>query len=84
MCSFEGARSDCFRFFFQTFSDFGIRRKLIFLVSFTAEKCTIWKILMKILLVMVTIIKFTQKGIGSCEMHNLLLYLKGLTNLTEI
>ncbi len=35
--------------FSQTFRDFGIRRKLIFfslpLVNFTAEKCTVWKIL---------------------------------------
>ncbi len=35
--------------FFQTFRDFGIRRKLIFfsltLVNFTAEKCTVWRIL---------------------------------------
>ena len=45
----KGARSDCFRFFFQTFGDFGIRRKLLFfsllLVNFRAEKCTVWKIL---------------------------------------
>ncbi len=37
--------------FSQTFGVFGIRRKLIFfslpLVNFTAEKCTVWKILMK-------------------------------------
>ncbi len=37
--------------FSQTFGDFGIRRKLIVfslpLVNFTAEKCTAWKILMK-------------------------------------
>ncbi len=37
--------------FFQTLQDFGIRRKFIFfslpLVKFTAEKCTIWEILMK-------------------------------------
>ena len=37
--------------FSQTFGDFGIRRKLIFfslpLKNFTAEKCTVWKILMK-------------------------------------
>ncbi len=37
--------------FFQTLRDFGIRRKLIFFslpqVNFTAEKCTVWKILMK-------------------------------------
>ncbi len=37
--------------FLQTFGEFGIRRKLIFfslpLVNFTAEKCTVWKILMK-------------------------------------
>ncbi len=50
--------------FSQTFGDFGIRRKLIFfslpLVNFTAEKCTVWKILMKMWLVMVTIIKLTQ------------------------
>ncbi len=40
--------------FFQTFGDFGIRRKLIFfslpLVNFTAEKCTVRKILMKMFL----------------------------------
>ncbi len=57
--------------FFQTFWDFGIRRKLILfslpLVNFTAEKCTIWKILMKMWLVMVTIIKLTQYCIGSCK-----------------
>ncbi len=50
--------------FSKTFRDFGIRRKLIFfsvpLANFTAEKCTVWKILMKIWLVMVTIIKLTQ------------------------
>ncbi len=48
-------------YFFQTFQNFGIRRKLIFfslpLVHFTAEKCTVWMILMKMLLVMVTIAK---------------------------
>ncbi len=37
--------------FYLTFGDFGIRRKLIFfslpLVNFTALKCTVWKILMK-------------------------------------
>ncbi len=42
--------------FFQTYGDFGIRRKPIFfslpLVNFTAEKCTVWKILMKMWLVM--------------------------------
>ena len=36
--------------FCQTFGDFGIRRKLIIfllpLVNFTADKCTVWKILM--------------------------------------
>ncbi len=50
--------------FSQTFGDFGIRRKLIFfslpLVNFTAEKYTVWKILMKMWLVMVTIIELTQ------------------------
>ncbi len=50
--------------FSQTFGDFGIRRKLIFfsllLVNFRAEKYIVWKILMKMLLVMVTIIKLTQ------------------------
>ena len=37
--------------FSQTFGDFGIRRKVIFfslsLVNFTAEICTVWKILVK-------------------------------------
>ncbi len=37
--------------FSQTVEDFGIRKKPIFfslpLVNFTAEKCTVWKILMK-------------------------------------
>ena len=37
--------------FLKTFWDFGIRRKLMFfsllLVNFTAEKFTVWKILMK-------------------------------------
>ena len=37
--------------FFQTFREFGIRRKIIFfslpLVNFTTEKSTFWKILMK-------------------------------------
>ena len=50
--------------FFQTFWDFGIGRKFIFfllpLVNFTHEKCTVWKILMKMWLVMVMIIKLTQ------------------------
>ncbi len=49
--------------FFQTFGDFGVRSKLIFFslppVNFTAEKCTIWKILMKMWLVMVNIIAYT-------------------------
>ena len=49
--------------FFLTFGDFGIRRKVIFfslpLVNFTAEKCTVWMILMKMWLVMVTIKAYT-------------------------
>ncbi len=59
----KGALSDCLKCF-QTFWDFAIRRKLIFfllpLVNLTAEKQTIWKILMKICLVMVTRIKLIQ------------------------
>ena len=43
-------------FYFQTFVDFGIMRKLIFFhnpwkkINFTAEKCTVWKILIKLCL----------------------------------
>ncbi len=68
ICVVKGAWSDCFRFFFQTFRDFGIRRNLIFfslpLVNFTDEKCTIWKILMKMWLAIVTIINK-----GSCNIY---------------
>ena len=38
---FKGVRSDCFRFFFQTFGDFGKRKVIFFslpLVNFTAGK----------------------------------------------
>ncbi len=74
--------------FSQTFGDFGIRRKLIFfslpLVNFTAEKCTVWKILMKMCLVMVTIIQLTHKVLGHCKVRNLLLCPNGLTDLNVI
>ena len=52
--------------FFQT-CDFGIRRKLMYLITageFTAEKCTVWKIVMKILLGMITIIKLLTVSYG--------------------
>ncbi len=35
---------------FQTFTDFGIRKLIFFslpLMNFTAQECTVWKILMK-------------------------------------
>ena len=58
-----GALSHFFNFF-QTFRDLGITRKLIFfsqpMSNFTAEICSVWKILMKMCLVMVTIIKLTH------------------------
>ncbi len=73
---------------FQTFGDFGIGRKLTFcslpLVNFTAEKRTVWKILMKMWLVMVTIIKLKQKGISNCKIRNLLFCPNGVTDLNEI
>ena len=47
-----------FSTFFQTFGDFRITRKLM--ANFTAEKHSIWKILMKMWQVMVTITKLTQ------------------------
>ncbi len=54
-----------FQNFFQTFWDFGSRRKSIFfslpLVNLTAEKYTVWQILlMKKWLVVVTLINITQ------------------------
>ena len=56
-------RSDCVRFS-SNFRRFCYQKKAhIFslpLVNCTAEKCTVWKILMKMRLVMVTIIKLTQ------------------------
>ena len=61
---------------FQTFWDFGIWRKLImFLITlgeFYSWKCTVWKILMKMWLVMVTMIKRTLYGIGNCKIRNYL------------
>ncbi len=46
---FKGTWSDIFASDFQTFWDFGIRRKLIYISYFSlvhgaSEKCTIWKI----------------------------------------
>ena len=66
--------------FFQTLGDFAIRRKLVFfslpLLNFIAERCTVWKILIKMWLVMVTIIKFIQWGIGNYKTHYPLLVYK--------
>ena len=67
LCACAGTFFFCahiFSTFFQTFGDFGITRKLIFfslpMANFTAEKHFVWKILMKMCLVMVTIIKLTH------------------------
>ncbi len=57
---FKEVRFDFVRFF-SNFPRFWYQRKLIFfslpLVNFGVEKCTVWKIVMKMWLVMVTIIK---------------------------
>ena len=50
-----------FSFFFHIFGDFCVTRKVIFfsllMANFTAEKCSVWRVLTKTCLVMVTIIK---------------------------
>ena len=60
----KGAHSYLFNFFFQTFRDVSITIKLVFfsyhMTKFTAEKCSVWKIVVKTCLDMVTIIKLKQ------------------------
>ena len=52
--------------------------------NFTAKNCSVWKILMKTCLVMVTIIKLTQQDTGSCNIQNCFVHQNGLTVPTEI
>ncbi len=83
----KGAWSDCFRFL-SNLQRFWYQKKAhIFFFTpgeFYSWKCTVWKILMKMWLVMVIIIKFTQYGIGNCNIRNLFLCPNGLTDLNEI
>ncbi len=58
--------------FFQTFWDFGIQKEVhIFLITpgefYSWKKCSVWKILMKIWLVMVSIIKFIKWCVCNCN-----------------
>ena len=64
-------------FFSKPFTDFGSTRKLylfhtdgLTIKYFTAGNCSVWKILMKMYLVMVTMIKLTQQNIiGNCNIQ---------------
>ena len=80
--------SPVFSTFFQTFGDFGITRKLMFfsqpMENFTAEKRSIWKILMKMYLVMVTIFQASTGRYRQLQCTKLLGNPIGLTVSTKI
>ena len=54
------------------------------MVNFTVEKCSVWKILIKMYLFMVTIIKLSHKDIGCNNIQNCFIHLKDLPVLTKI
>ena len=83
----KGAQSYLFNFFSNFWRFWYHKKAHVFLIThdnFTAETCSVWKILMKICLVMVTIIKLTQQDISNCNIQNCFILSISLNVSTEI